>query len=43
MLQEEELKDDICTKLIWNSTEEGKKVERNNGSKYAIICERIEY
>ena len=29
--------DDIYGKAIWNSTEEGKKVERNKGSKFSII------
>jgi tRNA (guanine-N7-)-methyltransferase len=40
-LQPDELTDDPCTQLIWNSTEEGKKVERNSGSKFSIVCERI--
>lgn len=33
--------DDKCGQLIWNSTEEGKKVTSNNGSKFSIICEKV--
>jgi len=37
-LEDEE---DVFGKLIWNSTEEGKKVERNKGNKFSIIGEKI--
>ena len=40
-LSDEELKDDPCIDLIYNSTEEGKKVARNNGSKWYCVFERI--
>lgn len=35
------LKDDICIDLIFNETEEGKKVTRNKGSKFVCVYERI--
>lgn len=38
---DENLKDDICIKLIFNETEEGKKVERNKGNKFFCVYERI--
>jgi tRNA (guanine-N7-)-methyltransferase len=37
-----ESEDDEFGKIIWNATEEGKKVERNKGSKFAIIGEKVE-
>lgn len=40
-LPEEKIKDDICIKLIFNETEEGKKVERNKGKKFYCVYERI--
>jgi len=40
-LSEEEIKDDVCVELIYKETEEGKKVERNNGKKFYIVCEKI--
>ena len=41
-LGEKELENDICVKLIWGETEEGKKVERNKGSKFVNVFERLE-
>lgn len=41
VLSEKELKDDKAYKLIFNSSEESKKVDRHNCSKYAIVAERI--
>lgn len=38
-MTEEELAGDICVETMTNDTEEGKKVARNNGSKY-IACFR---
>jgi len=38
---EEEYEQDICIKLIHDETEEGKKVARNNGSKYIAVYEKI--
>lgn len=32
---------DRCAQLIWNSTEEGQKVERNNGAKYMACFVRL--
>lgn len=40
-LTEEEQAADICCQLIVNETEEGKKVTRNNGSKYLCAFERL--
>lgn len=37
----EELKADKCIDLIYSSTEEGKKVARNNGAKYYCVFERV--
>ena len=38
-LSEEEESTDRCVEIMTNATEEGKKVTRNNGSKY-IACYR---
>lgn len=40
-LDEKEINDDICVTLIFNETEEGKKVTRNKGSKFVCVYERI--
>lgn len=32
---------DKCAQLVWNSTEEGQKVERNKGSKYIACFKRL--
>ncbi len=40
---EDELTNDPCVPCVMNSTEEGKKVERNNGEKYLACYRRIEY
>ena len=40
-VDDKEVESDICIKLIWNETEEGKKVERNNGKKYFCVYRRI--
>lgn len=34
-------KADVCAQLVWNSTEEGQKVERNKGDKYLACFERV--
>ncbi|KAJ1949763.1 tRNA (guanine-N(7)-)-methyltransferase (tRNA(m7G46)-methyltransferase), partial [Linderina pennispora] len=41
-IPEEELKDDPAVPCVCNSTEEGKKVARNKGSKYLACFRRIE-
>lgn len=41
ILSEEEAKQDICLSLIYQETEEGKKVERNKGKKFYVIAEKI--
>ena len=40
-VEETEIENDICVKLIQNETEEGKKVSRNNGKKYYCVYEKI--
>ena len=40
-LGKEELEGDPCIDLIYNTTEEGKKVARNKGSKWYCVFERI--
>lgn len=40
-IEMENLKDDVCVDLIFNETEEGKKVTRNKGSKFVCVYERI--
>ncbi|CAD8156020.1 unnamed protein product [Paramecium pentaurelia] len=37
----QDVEQDSTAKLIWNSTEEGQKVERNKGSKFIIVCEKV--
>ena len=37
----EEAENDICYKLMFEKTEEGIKVERNKGSKFACIFECV--
>lgn len=39
-LSEEEMAEDLCVQLMSTETEEGKKVARNKGSKYACVFER---
>ncbi|RPB12473.1 hypothetical protein P167DRAFT_565152 [Morchella conica CCBAS932] len=41
-LAEEDLKDDVCVEVMRTDTEEGKKVERNNGSKFVACWKRRE-
>lgn len=41
-LPEEEESNDTCVKIMINATEEGKKVSRNEGSKYIACFRRIE-
>lgn len=41
-LTEEDLKDDVCVEVMRTDTEEGKKVERNNGSKFVACWKRRE-
>lgn len=40
-LEKEEQEADPFFHEIWNKTEEGQKVERNKGSKWACVYERI--
>lgn len=40
-ISDEEMKTDICYKEMFNKTEEGQKVERNKGDKFACIYECI--
>ena len=40
-LSDDELEMDPCVKAMTVETEEGKKVERNNGEKYRAVYERI--
>ena len=40
-VEEKEIENDVCIKLIINETEEGKKVERNKGKKYFCVYKRI--
>jgi len=40
-IPDEEAKEDPCFQAIWNKTEEGQKVERNVGSKYACVYECV--
>ena len=40
LLSEDELKDDPVVNAVYTSTEEGKKVERNSGSKYLYAARR---
>jgi len=35
--------DDPCLKVMINKTEEGQKVERNNGDKYWGVFERVSF
>jgi tRNA (guanine-N7-)-methyltransferase len=41
-LTDEELKDDVCIACVMQDTEEGKKVERNNGDKFPACYVRLE-
>lgn len=41
LLTEEELKNDLVVDAVYHSTEEGKKVERNSGSKYLYAARRL--
>lgn len=41
-MDEEFEKNDACAKIMYTDTEEGKKVARNNGSKYVACFRRIE-
>lgn len=41
-LTEEELEGDICVDVMRVDTEEGKKVERNNGEKFVACWRRTE-
>jgi tRNA (guanine-N7-)-methyltransferase len=41
-IPEAELESDMVVKEIYNSTEEGKKVERNSGDKFLAVFRRIE-
>ena len=41
-ISEEEIKDDPAYRAIFNSTEEGQKVARNEGAKYPACFRRIE-
>jgi len=38
---EEQLKDDVCWKSIFEKTEEGIKVERNKGQKFGLVYECV--
>lgn len=40
-LTKEEMEQDPCVELIYHTTEEGKKVARNEGSKWYCVFERI--
>ena len=40
-LDESEYKDDCLYQSIWTETEEGKKVTRNGGTKFAAVFRRI--
>ncbi|KAJ6259472.1 tRNA (guanine-N(7)-)-methyltransferase [Drechslerella dactyloides] len=41
-IPEEEQEEDVCVKIMRTDTEEGKKVERNKGSKWVACFRRIE-
>lgn len=41
IVPESEYSSDKCVNLMMNSTEEGKKVERNKGNKYVTVFERL--
>lgn len=41
-VSDEELKDDIVVDKLYDSTEEGKKVTRNNGEKFLAVFRRVE-
>eukprot|EP00126_Sphaerothecum_destruens_P005985 Sdes_comp19153_c0_seq1m9913 len=40
-LSDQEVENDVCAEKVLQSTEEGKKVARNNGSKYLACFRRI--
>lgn len=40
-MSEEDSKNDECLNVMWNKTEEGIKVKRNEGEKYACIYKCI--
>lgn len=40
-ISQEEYESDPCVKIMCEETEEGKKVSRNEGSKYYCVYERI--
>lgn len=41
-LTDEELNSDLCVEVMKNDTEEGKKVSRNNGTKFIACFRRLE-
>ncbi len=41
-ISDEELEGDVCVDTMRTDTEEGKKVERNNGKKWVVCFRRLE-